>query len=74
MSTIESTELRRTTDGGWVRYVHYVERDALTDRVHLASRDDDTPTFTGPYALACAGCWLGHAHSVARHELLLVRA
>lgn len=43
-------------------------RGRVRERVHVTDRRDCTPVYSGPYTPACACCWLGYAHSNAKHR------
>jgi hypothetical protein len=52
------------------RDVRHGQREGLekVSLVHAASMDDVTPAFDGRWDADCSCCWLGFAHSRARHE------
>lgn len=61
----------RAIDSGWTGY-HYVRDTPGNPPMHLAGRDDSTPshrTYPTGYDSKCSWCWLGAHHSEAAHEL-----
>jgi len=59
---------------GWFRRDVYrsdgsPDLDGNSDRLFAAGRADDSPIFQGQYDGArCSCCYLGFAHTVAKHE------